>query len=101
MSPWYSVPYPGRNAPCPCGSGLKTKGCCQSFFDRSPLDMDDRIGVFLTYKDLFPAARTTPSGLRTALSAYDGKQLLRLLAAISWYLGEALFSIDPHLELAF
>ena len=63
--------------------------------------MDDRIGVFLTYKDLFPTVRTTPSSLRTALSTYDGKQLLRLLGAISWYFGETVFSIGPALELGF
>jgi hypothetical protein len=29
------MPRPGRNAPCPCGSGKKFKQCCASKKDRS------------------------------------------------------------------
>lgn len=27
------LPVPGRNAPCPCGSGKKFKKCCKSGFE--------------------------------------------------------------------
>lgn len=32
VSAWESTEKPGRNDPCPCGSGLKTKRCCRNAF---------------------------------------------------------------------
>lgn len=29
-APRPSIPEPGRNEPCPCGSGVKHKRCCDS-----------------------------------------------------------------------
>jgi len=28
QQPYRKLPIPGRNAPCPCGSGKKIKYCC-------------------------------------------------------------------------
>ncbi|MBM4366438.1 MAG: hypothetical protein FJ102_09495 [Deltaproteobacteria bacterium] len=30
------MPGPSRNAPCPCGSGRKGKGCCGRYLDGEP-----------------------------------------------------------------
>lgn len=32
VSVWQSTEKPGRNSPCPCGSGIKTKRCCGRAF---------------------------------------------------------------------
>ena len=38
-------PEPGRNDPCPCGSGKKYKKCCMRFFEESPVVRSDANSV--------------------------------------------------------
>lgn len=46
------LPAPGRNAPCPCGSGLKFKRCCQpAYQELPPLKTDDIWPILLEVAD--------------------------------------------------
>lgn len=52
-------PMPGRNAPCPCGSGLKFKRCCQPAYAEMPSLSTDLVWPILLEKldkDLLAAA---------------------------------------------
>jgi len=58
---------PGRNAPCPCGSGKKFKRCC---FNRKPLS--HVVGVELETPQALKGAQMEPDGTITFLYANEG-----------------------------
>jgi protein O-GlcNAc transferase len=52
---------PGRNAPCPCGSGKKFKKCCQAKFEAAAVNKEPKIDEINQLVALFNSGKHTES----------------------------------------
>ena len=96
---WYDCPRPGRNDPCPCGSGEKTKRCCASFFACGPLTDTDEASVRLCWEELWTGRVVMPGSYSQHVARMDGPWLSEMVARASWYLGDQLRTRRTELEL--